>query len=103
MREAEGGTTIATMGDITPPHPRTRPPRTAIHYEGRDMTFGELDRSANQVANGLVAEGLKPQARIAILSKNAPAFFHLWFGGGKGDGVLAPGNFRLAPAEAAFV
>src|SRR6202050_4543349 len=103
MREAESGTTIATIGDITRHHARTRPDRTAIHYEGRDMTFGELDRSANQVANGLVAEGLKPQPRIAIVSKNAPAFFHLWFGGAKVDAVLVPVNFRLAPAEAAFV
>jgi len=103
MREAESVATIATIGDITRHHARTRPDRTAIHYEGRDITFAELDRCANQVANGLVAEGLQPQARIAILSKNAPAFFHLWFGGAKVDAVLVPVNFRLAPAEAAFV
>jgi len=103
MREAESVATIATIGDITRHHARTRPDRTAIHYEGRDITFAELDRCANQVANGLVAEGLQPQARFAILSKNAPAFFHLWFGGAKVDAVLVPVNFRLAPAEAAFV
>src|ERR1700691_6785800 len=103
MREPESVRPIATIGDITRHHARTRPDRTAIHYEGRDITFAELDRSTNQVANGLVAEGLKPQARIAILSKNAPAFFHLWFGGAKEDAVLVPVNFRLAPTEATFV
>jgi long-chain acyl-CoA synthetase len=103
MREAENVPTIATVGDITRHHARIRPDSTAIHYEGRDISFAELDRCSNQVANGLAAEGLKPQARIAILSKNAPAFFHLWFGGAKVDAVLVPVNFRLAPTEAAFV
>lgn len=103
MVEAETVATIRTIADVTRQHARTRPERTAIHYEGRDITFAELDRRANQVANGLIAEGLKPQARIAILSKNAPAFFDLWFGGAKADAVLVPVNFRLAPPEAAFV
>ena len=75
----------------------------AIHFEGRRITFGELDRRANQVANGLIAEGVRPQARIAILSKNVPAFFELWFGAAKADIVLVPVNFRLAPPEVAYV
>jgi acyl-CoA synthetase (AMP-forming)/AMP-acid ligase II len=103
MRETESGAAISTIADITRHHVRVRPDRTAIHYEGRDITFAELDLCTNQVANGLAAEGLKPQARVAILSKNAPAFFHLWFGGAKADAVLVPVNFRLAPAEIAFV
>ena len=45
----------------------------------------------------------RPQARIAILSKNVPAFFELWFGAAKADMVLVPVNFRLAPAEVAYV
>ena len=103
MLEAETVATIRTIGDVTRQHARTRPDRTAINYEGQDITFAELDRRANQVANGVIAEGLKPQARIAILSKNAPAFFDLWFGGAKADAVLVPVNFRLAPPEVAFV
>jgi acyl-CoA synthetase (AMP-forming)/AMP-acid ligase II len=94
---------IQTVGDITRHHAKTRPDRVAIHFEGRRITFGELDRRANQVANGLIAEGVRPQARIAILSKNVPAFFELWFGAAKTDVVLVPVNFRLAPPEVAFV
>ena len=91
--------TIQTVGDITRHHAKNRPDRAAIHFEGRRITFGELDRRANQVANGLIAEGVRPQARIAILSKNVPAFFELWFGGAKADVVLVPVNFRLAPPK----
>jgi acyl-CoA synthetase (AMP-forming)/AMP-acid ligase II len=103
MLKLEGIADVLTVGDIIRHHARTRPDRTAIHFEGKRISFGELDRRANRVANGLIAAGLKPQARIAILSKNAPAFFELWFGAAKADMVLTPVNFRLAPPEVAFV
>ena len=50
-----------------------------------------------------IADGLRPQARIAYLAKNSPAFFDLWFGAAKADIVLVPVNFRLAPPEVAYV
>jgi fatty-acyl-CoA synthase len=67
------------------------------------LTYGELDRRANQVANALIAVGIRPQSRIAVLAKNSPAFFELWFGAAKANAVLVPVNFRLAPPEIAFV
>jgi acyl-CoA synthetase (AMP-forming)/AMP-acid ligase II len=103
MLEVKSLADIKTVGDITRHHARGRPHRVAIHFEGQRITFEELDRRANQVANGLIAEGVGPQARIAILSKNVPAFFELWFGAAKADVVLVPVNFRLAPAEVAYV
>ena len=103
MPQVDSLADIQTVGDITRHQAKDRPDRAAIHFEGRRITFGELDRNANQVANGLIAEGLRPQARIAILSKNVPAFFDLWFGGAKADVVLVPVNFRLAPPEVAYV
>jgi len=103
MLKVDSVADIRTVGDITRRHAQTRPDRVAIHFEGQRITFRELDRRANQVANGLIAEGVRPQARIAILSKNVPAFFELWFGAAKADLVLVPVNFRLAPPEVAYV
>jgi long-chain acyl-CoA synthetase len=103
MLETKSAADIGTVADITRYHAKTRPDRVAIHFEGQPTTFGELDRRTNQVANGLIAEGVRPQSRIAILSKNSPAFFDLWFGAAKADAVLVPVNFRLAPPEVAYV
>jgi long-chain acyl-CoA synthetase len=94
---------MKTVADISRYHDATRPDRVAIHFEGRKITYAELDRRASQVANGLIAAGVKPKARVAILSKNAPNFFELWFGAAKAGAVLVPVNFRLAPPEAAYV
>src|SRR6202035_5276519 len=82
---------------------KSRPDRVAIHFEGRRITYGELDRRASQVANGLIGAGVASQKRIAVLAKNSPAFFELWFGATKAGAVLVPVNVRLAPPEIAFV
>ena len=103
MLEVDNIADIQTIGDITRHHAKNRPNRVAIHFEGRHITFYELDRHANQVVNGLIAEGVQPQGRIAILAKNVPAFFELWFGAAKADVVLVPVNFRLAPPEVVYV
>ena len=96
-------TGVVTVADIVRRYGATRPDRVAIHFEGRKITYGDLDRRANQVANALIAAGIKPQARVAVLTKNHPAFFELWFGAAKANAVLVPVNFRLAPPEIAFV
>ena len=96
-------TGMSTVPSIVRQHGKTRPDRVAIHFEGARLTYGELDRRTNQVANGLIAAGVTRQKRVALLSKNNPAFFELWFGTTKADAVLVPVNFRLAPPEVAFV
>ena len=103
MLDVTGVADISRIGDITRRHALTRPDRTAIHFEGTRLTYGELDRRTNQVPNGLIAEGVGRQRRAAILSKNGPAFFELWFGAAKVDVVLVPVNFRLAAPEVAYV
>ncbi len=94
---------VPTVADIVRRHAMARPEAIAIHFEGRKITYRDLNRRANQVANALIAAGIRPQARIAVLAKNGPAFFELWFGAAKANAVLVPINFRLAPPEIAFV
>ncbi len=94
---------FATLADLIRHHARTRPSRVALVFDGGILTYGELDRRANQVANALSAEGVTAKSRIAILAKNDPAFFELLFGAAKIGAVPVPVNFRLAPPEVAYV
>lgn len=71
--------------------------------EDEVLTYAELDRRSNRVANGVVAAGMRPAARIALLAKNGLEFFELLFGAIKAGAVLVPVNFRLAPPEVAYV
>ena len=94
---------IATVADVTRHHARERPDQTALHFDGERLGYGTLDQRASQVAQALMAAGIEKQARVAVLSKNGPAFFELWFGAAKANVVLVPVNFRLAPPELAYV
>jgi microcystin synthetase protein McyA len=42
------------------------PETVAVEYEGRQLTYGELNRQANRLARCLQALGVKPEARVAI-------------------------------------
>ena len=55
---------IKVFGDITRFQARTRPDHIAQIFEGRETTYGELDKRACQVAQGLIAEGMKKDGRI---------------------------------------
>jgi fatty-acyl-CoA synthase len=94
---------IATVAEVTRHHARVRPGHVAITFEGRDTTYGALDDKASRVANGLVALGVRPAARIGVLDKNHESFFEIWFGAAKANAVLVPVNWRLAGPEIAYV
>jgi len=94
---------MSTLGDITRYHARERPRAKAMWFEGRETDFATLDRRANQVANALLAAGVKPGDRIGHLGKGCDEFFEMMFGAAKAGAVLTPIIFRLATPEIAAV
>ena len=91
------------MADPIRRHALERGDRPALVFEGQETTYRQLDARSNQVANGLIAAGVKPGQRIAILAKNIDLFFEIYYGATKAGAVLVPINFRLAPPEVAYV
>jgi long-chain acyl-CoA synthetase len=87
------------LADIVRQHASARPDVAAIVHAGRTTTYAELDRAASRVANGLIAEGIGPQARVAHLDKSSDIFFELLFGAAKANAVMVSVNWRLAPPE----
>lgn len=75
----------------------------AFTFEGRDVTYAELNAAANRVAQALIAEGVTAGDRVAFLDKNSLECFELMFGAAKIGAVLCPVNWRLAPPEAAHI
>ncbi|MDP3240522.1 MAG: long-chain-fatty-acid--CoA ligase, partial [Reyranella sp.] len=87
------------LADIARAHGAARPDTVAIVHEGRATTYGALDRASSRIANGLIAEGIKPQVRVAHLDKSSDVFFELLFGTAKAGAVMVSVNWRLAPPE----
>ncbi|MFZ1024381.1 MAG: AMP-binding protein, partial [Thermoplasmata archaeon] len=69
--------------------------RVALRFPGRQLTYDELDRESDRVANGLAAAGIGPGARVACLLFNTPEFPLLWFALAKRHAVLVPLNTGL--------
>ncbi|WP_304168426.1 non-ribosomal peptide synthetase, partial [Lonsdalea britannica] len=44
----------------------TRPQAVAVSAEGRSLSYGELNRRANQLARELIEQGVQPDSRVAI-------------------------------------
>lgn len=97
-------TTVAfDLADLIRQRAATSPERDAITFEGAASTYQDLDRRATRVARGLLALSDVVQGRVAVLDKNSDTFYEVWFGAAKARKVLVPVNWRLAPAEIAYI
>jgi amino acid adenylation domain-containing protein/non-ribosomal peptide synthase protein (TIGR01720 family) len=43
-----------------------RPQRTAVIFNGRHFSYGEIDRRANQLAHVLISRGVGPETRVGV-------------------------------------
>jgi long-chain acyl-CoA synthetase len=94
---------ITTLADIVRVHGRERGDSPVLTFEGRTITYGEMDRRSSQAAQALAAAGVGAGDRIAYLDKNTPEYFELSFGAAKLNAVTVAVNWRLAPREIAQI
>jgi acyl-CoA synthetase (AMP-forming)/AMP-acid ligase II len=92
-----------TATDFVRVQARVRPDAPALWFEGRETSFAALDARSSQCAQALLAAGVEPGERIAVLSKNTDAFPVLWFGAMKARACTVPINTRLAAPEIAVI
>jgi acyl-CoA synthetase (AMP-forming)/AMP-acid ligase II len=103
IRSAATTPTAVDLAELIRQQAAKWPERAALTFEGASLTYEDLDRRATRVANGLFALSETMQGRVAVLDKNSDAFYEVWFGCAKAHKVLVPVNWRLAPAEIAYI
>ena len=94
---------ITSVAEIARHQAKVRPDGIALHFEGRDTTYSELNLHSSQVANGLIAEGCKPDSRIGFLGRNSDHYFEILFGSAKSKVAIVGVNWRLAAPEVQYV
>ena len=94
---------VETLSDLVRFQARALGEKTAFAFEGRETSYARFDARANQVANGLIAEGVGPQSRVAFLDKNSDLFYEVVFGCARANAVSVGINWRLAPPEVAYI
>jgi acyl-CoA synthetase (AMP-forming)/AMP-acid ligase II len=58
----------------------SHPERTLLHHRGRDRTYGEICAGAEGVAAWLIAHGVKPGDRVALVMPNCAEYVMGYFG-----------------------
>lgn len=94
---------LKTVADISRIHAADRPDAVALDFHDRQTTYAELDARASRIAQGLMALGQRPGARLGYLGKNCDRYFEVLLGAFKARGVVVGVNWRLAPPEIAYV
>jgi long-chain acyl-CoA synthetase len=100
MVELDG---VASVADVARVQSLRRGNAPALVFEGRAMTFADVDAMASRVANALIASGVQTQERIAYLSKNTDHFLPFLLGACKARMTLTHSTFgsprRRSPAS----
>ncbi len=77
------------------------PDKTAIFDSANDkrITFAELDRYVNKIANGLLSLGLKKGDCVGIVSRNSIEHLAIFYACGRSGLIAQPMNWRLSATE----
>ncbi|MEO7731957.1 MAG: long-chain-fatty-acid--CoA ligase, partial [Kofleriaceae bacterium] len=77
--------------------------RPAFVFGERRVSYAQLDAAANQVANALIAHGVAPRSRVAVLAKESDRGYAALFGCIKAGAVALAINWRLAAPELVYI
>ncbi|SPF38458.1 AMP-dependent synthetase and ligase [Syntrophobacter sp. SbD1] len=88
-----------TLGDILRCSARSFPSRTSVVFEGKSLTYLELNERVNRLCNALKALDIGREDRLAVLSENTYKYLEIYFAASKLGISVTPLNFRLAGPE----
>ncbi|GAA4002914.1 acyl-CoA synthetase [Comamonas faecalis] len=92
-----------TLGDIPTRSARRRPQSIALWDGDESLTYAALEAQANQLAHHLLASGLQPGAKVAMLASNSIEMVVATFGIFKAGMVWVPVNHMLGGADVRYV
>lgn len=79
------------------------PRNTALVYQDERILYKDLDKRCGCLAGALLASGLSPGDRVAILAFNSPLFVEAYYAAVRVGLVATPINFRLTGGEMSFI
>src|SRR4030095_4668691 len=80
-----------------------RPDMRAYRWGALTLSYADVQRETNRIANALVRRGVKREDRVACLTKHHVPCILLTRASCKIGAVCMPVNWRLAPTEAEYI
>jgi len=78
---------------------RNRPDKTALVFNEREITYGELQENTNRVSQALLNLGVKPGDHVATLPLAIPEFAYVYFAALQIGAVINPLNLLWGEIE----
>ncbi len=104
---AEESTGSRTMADMLPLSAEKNAETVAFKYKDvdgwQDVTYAEVGQKVSELAKGLIALGIKPKERVAILSNTRPEWCYLDFAALSAGATVAPIYQTNSPEECHYV
>ena len=97
LRRVKPGATRSIV-DIVEAQAKNRPGNTAILYQGRAMSYAQLDARANRYAHWAMGCGIGRGTPVALVMENRPDFICAWLGMFKVGAQVALINTNLVGA-----
>ncbi len=91
------------IADLLRLQAEAQPDKAGLIFEGKSITYAEMNLRANRAANALIELGVKKGDRVGWLARNVASFWDALFGAAKIGAVMTPVNWRLAPGEVAQI
>ncbi len=79
------------------------PDKTAILFEGKQITYSELNTSANRLANAMKTNGVKKGDRIGLYLPNIPEFAYCYYATLKIGAIAVSVNPMLKAYELKYI
>src|SRR5207248_3191082 len=77
--------------------------RTALVFGDERWTYGRLNEAANRLANWLIAFGIRPGDRVALLGRNSAEWIVAYFAAAKAGAILVPASYWFKGDELRYV
>jgi len=92
-----------TICDLFKRSARLYKAKTALRFDGKGITFGELFDQIKALTGWFTSKSLSKGDRIAVLTKNRPEFFPLIGAAAALGTIMVPINFRLSTDEMKYI
>jgi acyl-CoA synthetase (AMP-forming)/AMP-acid ligase II len=79
------------------------PDRDAIVFEGKRITYSQINQRVNKLANALIRLGVKKGDRVAMLQVNCPECLETYFAVARVGAIYVPLNFRAKDDELCYM
>jgi long-chain acyl-CoA synthetase len=92
-----------TIGNLIETQAKKYPEKVFLYWEDMEVTFAELNKITNKVANMLYDLGVRKGDKVSVLLPNMPEFVYFYLGIPKIGAVCGPVNALFKEREVQFV